>query len=120
MKTNSDVSSIEAKIGLVATNFFNAVSFKEGDKPAYHALRQIFIESAPIIRNSSPIPEISTVDQFIAPRQRMVDSGELTSFKEAETAQITESFGNIAHRFSTYEKCGIREGKAFEGRGIIS
>jgi hypothetical protein len=66
------------------------------------------------------LPEISNVRQFIEPRQRTVDAGELTNFKEVETAEITEIFGNIAHRFSTYKKCGINKGAVFEGRGIIS
>ena len=65
-------------------------------------------------------PEISNVRQFIEPRQRMVDAGELTNFKEVETAEIAEIFGNVAHRFSTYKKYGINKGAAFEGRGIIS
>jgi len=34
----------------------------------------------------------------------MVDAGELTNFKEVETAEITEIFGNVAHRFSTYKR----------------
>jgi hypothetical protein len=66
------------------------------------------------------LPEISNVRQFIEPRQRTVDAGELTNFKEVETAEITEIFGNVAHRFSTYKKYGINKGAAFEGRGIIS
>jgi hypothetical protein len=50
----------------------------------------------------------------------MVDSGALTSFEELETAETTEVFGNIAHRFSTYEKRGTMRGEAIEGRGVIS
>jgi hypothetical protein len=50
----------------------------------------------------------------------MVDSGALTSFEEVETAETTEVFGNIAHRFSTYEKRGTMHGEAIEGGGLIS
>jgi hypothetical protein len=50
--------------------------------------------------------EISTVAQFINPRQAMIDAGELTSFHEVELADLTEVFGNVAHRFSAYEKRG--------------
>ena len=50
----------------------------------------------------------------------MVDAGELTCFKEVEIAEITEIFGNVAHRFSTYEKYGINQGAEFKGRGVIS
>jgi hypothetical protein len=50
----------------------------------------------------------------------MVDSGALTSFDEVETAETTEVFGNVAHRFSTYEKRGTMHGEAIEGGGLIS
>ena len=72
------------------------------------------------ISGSSELPEISSVDDFIASRQQMVDSGALTSFKEVETAETTEVFGNVAHRFSTYEKRGTMHGEAIEGGGLIS
>ena len=108
------------EIDALTRDFFRAVSFTEGNKPAYQNLYKLFIESGQLIKNSSSVPEISTVSQFIEPRQRMVDSGELTCFKEVETAEITEMFGNIAHRFSTYEKYGINQGTEFEGRGAIS
>jgi hypothetical protein len=50
----------------------------------------------------------------------MVDAGTLTSFREVEIAEITEMFGNVAHRFSTYVKSGTLEGSAIEGSGLIS
>jgi hypothetical protein len=78
------------------------------------------MDDGKLIRNSSESPEISNVDDFIAARQRLIDSGALTSFEEFETAETTEVFGNIAHRLSTYEKRGTINGEAIEGRGVIS
>lgn len=100
--------------------FLRAVSFQAGEQPAYDRIRDLFIDGGKLIKNSSDAPEISTVDDFIAPRQEMVDAGELTSFEEVESADITEIFGNVAHRFSTYAKRGTMNGTAFEARGIIS
>jgi hypothetical protein len=120
MTTSQEVSSSKHKIDSLTSDFFRAVSFFEGNKPAYQNLYKLFIESGQLIKNSAILPEISNVRQFIEPRQRTVDAGELTNFKEVETAEITEIFGNIAHRFSTYKKYGINKGAAFEGRGIIS
>lgn len=120
MTTSREALSMKDEIDAITIDFFRTVSFKEGDKPTYKNLYQLFIKSGQLIKNSSTSPEISTVRQFIEPRQRTVDSGELTSFKEGETAEITEIFGKIAHRFSTYEKYGISKGSAFKGRGIIS
>ena len=120
MTTSRKVSSSKDEIDSLTIDFFRAVSFFSGNKPAYQNLYKLFIESGQLIKNSATLPEISTVRQFIEPRQRMVDLGELTCFKEVQTAEITEIFGNVAHRFSTYEKYGINKGAEFEGRGIIS
>jgi hypothetical protein len=100
--------------------FFRAVSFQPGQTPAYGGISELFVDDGKLIKNSSDAPEISSVDQFIASRQQLVDSGALTSFQEIETAEITEVFGNIAHRFSTYVKHGTMYGTAIEGRGVIS
>ena len=105
--------------GLLA-DFFAAVSFPAGGRPEYSAMHGLFSEGARLIKNSGDVPEISTVDEFIVPRQQQVDSGELTSFEEVEVAHVTEVFGNVGHRFSTYEKRGTVKGFAFEARGIIS
>jgi hypothetical protein len=100
--------------------FLRAVSFQEREQPTYGELRDLFIDGARLIKNSSETPEISTVDEFIGPRQETVDAGELTSFEEVEVAEITEVFGNVAHRFSTYEKHGEMNGAAIDARGAIS
>jgi hypothetical protein len=112
-------AEVKQAIDSVTADFFEAVSFNEAEKPAYANLYKLFIESGQLIKNVST-PEITSVSQFIEPRQRMVDSGQLTRFREIETAEITEIFGNIAHRLSTYEKSGVSVGTEIAGRGIIS
>jgi hypothetical protein len=44
----------------------------------------------------------------------------LTAFEEAETCAVTESFGKVAHGFSTDEERGVRDGAAFAARGRIA
>jgi hypothetical protein len=100
--------------------FFEAVSFEEGSAPAYDRIRELVVPGGLLIRNSGAAPEIATVDEFIAPRQALVDSGELTSFAEFETHAITEVFGQVAHRLSSYGKRGVSGGEPFEGAGVIS
>jgi hypothetical protein len=109
-----------AELGRLINEFFRAVSFDSGEKPSYYKLGDLFIEGGKLIKNSSEPPEISTVDEFIAPRIQMVDSGTMTSFREVESTEITEIFGGVAHRFSTYEKHGVINGTPFAGRGAIS
>ena len=58
-------------------------------------------------------PDDTTVARFAKPRRALVDADVLASFEEAETGAVTESFGKVAHRFSTYEKRHVRDGAAF-------
>ncbi|WP_282759880.1 DUF4440 domain-containing protein [Actinoplanes sandaracinus] len=115
-----DRDAVRAALDALTRRFFAAVSFESGQRPAYPVLHELFVEGGRLIRNSGDQPEIATVEQFVEPRQRSVDSGELSAFEEAETAEITEIFGNVAHRFSTYTKSGVLGGDPFTGRGMIS
>lgn len=99
--------------------FFDAVSFDSGS-PRYERLHELFIEDGKLIKNTTAVPEISSIAEFVAPRRELVASGKLASFRELETAEITEVFGQVAHRFSTYSKVGVLDGEPFEGRGVIS
>jgi hypothetical protein len=100
--------------------FFRAVSFEPGETPAYGNIASLFVDAGLLIKNSASTPEISTIRQFVEPRQAMVASGDLTQFRESELFETTEIFGNVAHRFSGYAKSGVLKGVAFEARGMIS
>jgi hypothetical protein len=107
------------ELAALAAAFFAAVSFEPGGRPAYAAIRDVFIPQGLLIKNTGE-PEITTVDEFIEPRQTLFDSGRLTEFEERELAHITERFGNVAHRMSTYSKSGVQDGQRFVARGVIS
>jgi hypothetical protein len=111
---------VQAELDRLAAAFFRAVSFEAGEVPAYGDIHALFIETGLLIKNTGSAPEISTVRQFIEPRQAMVRAGELTRFREVELWQVTNVFGNVAHRFSAYAKSGTMKGVPFEARGMIS
>jgi hypothetical protein len=122
METNTQAATgaVKRELDKLAADFFDAVSFEPGGKPPYESIHALFIDAGLLIKNTAQVPEISTVTQFIAPRQALVASGELTRFKEWELSETTQVFGNIAHRYSVYGKAGTQNGKAFEARGVIS
>jgi hypothetical protein len=113
-------ATVKRELDQLIAAFFRAVSFSSGAPPPYGDLHRLFVENGLLIKNSSATPEIATVSQFIESRAHMVRSGELTAFREVELAEITERFGNVAHRFSTYEKSGTLNGAPFVARGVIS
>jgi hypothetical protein len=120
MNKDPSRTAVKQELDSLSTRFFRAVSFEPGDKPAYDDIHSLFITAGLLIKNTASTPEISTIAGFIAPRQALVDSGALTRFKEWELSEITQVFGNIAHRYSAYGKAGTQDGKAFEARGVIS
>ena len=109
----------EDELAALTAAFLAAVTFAPGERPDYDAIRGLFIDQGVLIKNIGNL-DITTVDEFIAPRQALVDSGALTEFEERELAHITEVFGNVAHRMSTYSKRGVQGGVPFEARGVIS
>jgi hypothetical protein len=120
MNAGTTHEAVKRELDALAAAFFKAVSFEPGGAPPYGSIHGLFIEAGLLIKNTASTPEISTVSQFITPRQALVDSGALTRFKEWELSETTQVFGNIAHRYSAYGKAGTQDGKAFEARGVIS
>ena len=120
MTHHPDRTAIKAELDRLTADFFGGVSFEEGTAPPYENIYGLFIDAGLLVKNTASTPEISTVSQFIEPRQALVRSGELTRFCEAELCENTEIFGNVAHRFSSYVKSGTMRGVPFTARGMIS
>ncbi len=112
--------SVESELERLMRAFLAAVSFQPGERPDYDAIRTLFIDGGMLIRNTGDAPEVTSVDEFIAPRRALVDEGALTAFFEGELDAVIEIFGTVAHRFSGYEKRGTQNGVSFEARGAIS
>lgn len=117
---SSDSGVVKAALDGLISGFFRAVSFETGGEPAYGAIPALFIERGLLIKNAGETPEISSVDEFIQPREALVRSGTLSRFHEAEISESTVIFGNVPHRFSAYSKSGTSSGIAFEARGMIT
>ena len=113
-------TNVKDELGRLTKEFFRAVSFEPGGVPPYEVIRSLFIDSGLLIKNTGPVPEISTVQQFIGSRQAMVRSGDLTRFNEHELSESTTIFGNVAHRLSVYAKSGTMKNVAFETKGMVS
>jgi hypothetical protein len=120
MTDNQERVLTKRELDRLMAAFFRAVSFDMGESPHYDDIYRLFIESGLLIKNSAATPEISTVGQFVEPRQATVRSGALTSFRETELSDSTEIFGNVAQRFSAYAKSGTLNGVPFTARGMIA
>lgn len=117
---DSTAGDAKGDIDQMAAAFFRAVSFEVGEAPPYGEIPGLFIDEGLLIKNVGTQPEISSVQQFIAPREELVRSGKLTRFHEHELSESTVIFGNVAHRFSVYAKSGTSDGASFSTQGAVS
>jgi hypothetical protein len=97
----SDVASMES----IVAALYDVISGPAGKKRDWDRMRSLFIQGARLIptgkRQSGEISSrVLTVEDYITGSAKALEEG---GFFEKEIARRTESFGNIAHVFSTYE-----------------
>jgi hypothetical protein len=97
----ADVASMDAIIAAL----YDVISGPAGKKRDWDRMRSLFIPGARLIP-TGPRPgggvgsRVLTVDEYITRASGFFDK---EGFYERESARRTESFGSIAHLFSTYE-----------------
>ena len=114
LKAEKDRFEIDA----LTSRFFDSFTNKDGRVPNVKDMKSIFIPNGILISNTEDPAAIYDLDGFIRPREKILTNGSLTNFCEREISHSTELFGNIAQRFSLYEKTGERNGEHFETKGI--
>ncbi len=90
-------------INNLTAELYKSICFEVDNRPPVEKLKELFIPTANMIRNDSDSPEVMTVDDFIKSYTERILDGTIQSFYEGELNHITEIFGTIAHRFSTYD-----------------
>jgi len=114
----SPEGSDQVEIHRLINDYFSVFSNKGGARPKLERLQDMFIKEGLIIKNTGPVPEVYDLQQFISPRERILNDGTLREFTEEEVSERTDIFGNIAQRISFYRKSGVLSGQAFQGRGV--
>lgn len=112
-------AEVKRALDRVAAAFFRAVSFETGESPRYEALHALFLERGLLVHASGGGAQTFGVGQFIATRQAMFGTGEVSRYQVSELSEITEVFGHVAHRASAFVRSGRRQGEDFENRGMI-
>lgn len=106
------------EIDALTARFFDLFTNKVGRVQNVKEIKSIFIPKGILIGNTEDTPVDYDLDGFIKPREEMLTNGTLTNFCEREISHSTELFGNIAQRFSPYEKTGELNGAHFETKGM--
>jgi hypothetical protein len=111
--TEADIAAID----VVIAAFFGAFTNKHGPSDLGR-LRALTIAQCVIVKAVGATPEIYGLEDFIAPRAKLLNGGPLADFEEIETSSSTDIFGNIAQRLSLYRKSGILSGNRFAASGV--
>jgi hypothetical protein len=90
-------------IDLLTRNLYAAISFGAGGKPDLSGLRSLFLPPGNLINNNEENPLVWDLEAFVEIYRHQIATGAVASFAEEEITGRTEIFGNIAHRFSSYQ-----------------
>lgn len=114
----ADVASVDAIIGAL----YDVISGPAGQKRNWDRMRSLFVPGARLIvaramPNGGAQPFVMDVEGYI---QRAGPGLEREGFFEREVFGKQEAFGNILHRFSTYESRHSKDDSKPFARGINS
>ncbi|WP_027342068.1 nuclear transport factor 2 family protein [Hamadaea tsunoensis] len=113
----TETPDAKAAIDHLMTAFLGAFANPGGGAPDVDVIYDLFLPDGMIISMVTGTPVVYDLRAFVEPRRAMLTDGTLTDFREWETGESTQIFQSVAHRFSTYSKCGYHHGTWFEGRG---
>ncbi|MDX6261434.1 MAG: hypothetical protein QOH84_3122 [Kribbellaceae bacterium] len=114
----TSLATDRAELERMVDAFFGAFTSGEGVAERLDVLRQLLIPQAVITRTCGGEPAVYGVEDFIAPRQALLEGGTLADFHEWALGGSTEIWGDIAHWWGSYAKEGVQDGVAFTGRGM--
>lgn len=102
-KTHSDKSEIDNIVKI----FFHIFTNTNNTQPDWSIINKVCIAQTIIIKKSDAAELIYDLNSFIEPRKKNLTDGTLTEFEEKEINEETKIIGNIAQRFSKYQKSGL-------------
>jgi RimJ/RimL family protein N-acetyltransferase len=111
------VSTDKLSINEITKSFFGVFTNTNDKQPNWNLLSSICIPEIILISKTETMHTVYNLVSFIEPRQKILTDGTLTEFEENETQEQTKIIGNIAQRYSTYQKRGILDGKLFKQKG---
>ena len=107
----------QADLDALTAEFFGAFDNRGGQPADVARLRTLMLPGGVIVK-TGPEVTVYTVEEFIAPRERLLNDGRLVEFTEWETSERTEIAGDIASRVGEYRKSGFLDGESYEGAGV--
>jgi len=90
-------------IDYVTEDFYESLSFMDGELPDLETVKELFYADGLLINNSFGKPIKFTAESFTTDMEMQIEEGKLTQFMQRELYSKTEIFGRVAQRVSVYE-----------------
>jgi len=90
-------------IDLLTADFYETISFKNGEIPDNLSFKNLFFGNGIMINNGFADPIHFTAESFIQALEAQIADGSLLQFTQREINAKTEIFGKVAQRSSVYE-----------------
>ena len=114
--TYTTTTTDKAGIDSITKQFFDIFNNIE-QEPDWSVIDLICIPETIIIKKTGLTQVVYNLTSFIEPRKAILTDGTLTGFQEWELCDETKIVGNIAQRYSKYQKTGNLKGVSFNETG---
>lgn len=111
------ITADKFNIDQLTKSFFNIFTNSNKQQPNWSLIHTICLPETIIIKKSSNEEEVYNLNTFIEPRKKILSDGTLTEFEEYEIFEETRIIGNIAQRFSKFQKNGYFNKTHFKEQG---
>jgi RimJ/RimL family protein N-acetyltransferase len=111
------ITADKFNIDQLTKSFFNIFTNSNKQQPNWSLIHTICLPETIIIKKSSNEEEVYNLNTFIGPRKKILSDGTLTEFEEYEIFEETRIIGNIAQRFSKFQKNGYFNKTHFKEQG---
>ncbi|MER7701471.1 DUF4440 domain-containing protein [Kitasatospora sp. NPDC097605] len=106
----------KTEIDQLTAEFFGAFDNRDGRRADVARIRRLMLPQGVIVC-AAPTFTVYSVEEFVEPRERLLNDGRLVGFAEWETSERTEIVGGIATRTGEYRKSGTLDGRPYGGGG---
>ena len=117
MEASTTVNADELLIDHLTKSFFDIFTNANQQLPNWNIIHHICLPETIIIKNNGNNEEVYNLTTFIEPRKKILSDGTLTEFQEYELSEETKIIGNIAQRFSKFQKSGYFNDTYFKENG---
>jgi hypothetical protein len=117
---SGDFRTGDVQLDQLMREFYEVISFEEGQAPQWTRMAGLFSPHARITRLTPEGIDYMDLDGFRALADELIEVGVYTSFYEREVGRHTQCFGGVVHIASAFETRISKTARDYIERGVNS